>query len=97
MDIFLELQSKDGSSSADNFALKFLATDATFNYALAAQSAINEMNALITVVGDVEAADAKIEYFTLGGIQVTVLEKGQAYIQKITIGDEIITKTVFVE
>ena len=97
MDIFLELQSKDGSSSADNFALKFLATDATFNYALAAQSAINEMNALITVVGDVEAVDAKIEYFTLGGIQVTVLEKGQAYIQKTTIGDEIITKTVFVE
>lgn len=97
MDIFLELQSKDGSSSADNFALKFLATDATFNYALAAQKAIDEMNALITVVGDVEAADAKIEYFTLGGIQVTVLEKGQAYIQKITIGDEIITKTVFVE
>ena len=97
MDIFLELQSKDGSSSADNFALKFLAKDATFNYALAAQSAVNEMNALITVVGDVEAADAKIEYFTLGGIQVTVLEKGQAYIQKITIGDEIITKTVFVE
>jgi hypothetical protein len=97
MDIFLELQSKDGSSSADNFALKFLATDATFNYALAAQDAINEMKSLITVVGDVEAADAKIEYFTLGGIQVTVLEKGQAYIQKITIGDEIITKTVFVE
>jgi hypothetical protein len=97
MDIFLELQSKDGSSSADNFALKFLAKDESFNYALAAQSAVNEMNALITVVGDVEAADAKIEYFTLGGIQVTVLEKGQAYIQKITIGDEIITKTVFVE
>lgn len=97
MDIFLELQSNDGSSNADNFSLKFLAKDATFNYALAAQSAVNEMNALITVVGDVEAADAKIEYFTLGGIQVTVLEKGQAYIQKITIGDEIITKTVFVE
>ena len=97
MDIFLELQSKDGSSSADNFALKFLAKDESFNYALAAQSAVNEMNALITVVGDVEAVDAKIEYFTLGGIQVTVLEKGQAYIQKTTIGDEIITKTVFVE
>lgn len=97
MDIFLELQSNDGSSSADNFSLSFLAKDSTFNYALAAQSALNEMNQLITVVGDVEAADAKIEYFTLGGIQVTVLEKGQAYIQKITIGDEIITKTVFVE
>ena len=95
--IDFDIETKNGGANVDNFTLKFLAKDANFNYALAAQDAINEMNSLITVVGDVEAVDAKIEYFTLGGIQVTVLEKGQAYIQKTTIGDEIITKTVFVE
>lgn len=97
LSIDFDIETKSGGANVDNFTLKFLAKDANFNYALAAESAIREMNALITVVGDVEAAGAKIEYFTLGGIQVNVLEKGQAYIQKITIGDEIITKTVFVE
>lgn len=97
LSIDFDIETKSGGANIDNFTLKFLAKDSTFNYAVAAQSAVNEMNALITVVGDVEAAGAKIEYFTLGGIQVTVLEKGQAYIQKTTIGDEIITKTVFVE
>ncbi len=97
IDIDFILTSGSGWSQADNFKLTFVGTDSIFDYAALLENAKSEFNKVVTVVGDVEAADAKIEYFTLGGIQVTVLEKGQAYIQKITIGDEIITKTVFVE
>ena len=97
IDIDFILTSGSGWSQADNFKLTFVGTDSVFDYAALLENAKAEFNKITTVIGDVEAAGAKIEYFTLGGIQVTVLEKGQAYIQKITIGDEIITKTVFVE
>lgn len=97
IDIDFILTSGSGWSQADNFKLTFVGTDSVFDYAALLENAKAEFNNITTVIGDVEAAGAKIEYFTLGGIQVTVLEKGQAYIQKITIGDEIITKTVFVE
>lgn len=97
IDIDFILTSGNGWSQADNFKLTFVGTDSVFDYAALLENAKAEFNTITTVIGDVEAVDAKIEYFTLGGIQVTVLEKGQAYIQKITIGDEIITKTVFVE
>lgn len=97
IDIDFILTSGSGWSQADNFKLTFVGTDSVFDYAALLENAKAEFNTITTVIGDVEAAGAKIEYFTLGGIQVTVLEKGQAYIQKITIGDEIITKTVFVE
>ena len=97
IDIDFILTSGSGWSQADNFKLTFVGTDSVFDYASLLENAKAEFNKITTVIGDVEAAGAKIEYFTLGGIQVTVLEKGQSYIQKITIGDEIITKTVFVE
>ena len=95
--INFEATTQNGGANLDNFTLTFLAKDASYNYQLAAQSAQQELDNLITVVDEFETEEAKYEYFTLGGVQVSVLEKGQAYIQKITIGDEIITKTVFVE
>jgi hypothetical protein len=97
IDIDFILTSGSGWSQADNFKLTFVGTDSVFDYAALLENAKAEFNNITTVIGDVEAAGAKIEYFSLGGIQVPVLEKGQTYIQKITIGDEIITKTVFVE
>ena len=98
LDIDFILTSGSGWSQADNFTLKYSVDSREIvDFAALAAQATQEMNELITVVDEYVAAGAQVEFFSLGGIKVDVLQKGQTYIEKITIGDQIETKTVYVE
>ena len=92
MDIDFVLASSDGGSQADDFSLMFLGKDNSFNYAMAAQSAKEYLNNLITVVDLTEVDGAEYEYYTLNWIKVETLEKGKVYFRKL---GNVVEKVIF--
>ena len=92
LDIDFVLASTDGGSQADDFSLMFLGKDASFNYAMAAQSAKEYLNNLITVVDFTEVDGAEYEYYTLSWIKVETPEKGQVYFRKL---GNVVEKVIF--
>jgi hypothetical protein len=92
MDIDFVLASTDGGSQADDFSLMFLGKDPSFNYAMAAESAKEALNNLITVVDFAEVEGAEYEYYTLNWIKVETLEKGQVYFRKL---GNVVEKVIF--
>ena len=93
MDIDFILTSGSGWSQADNFKLTYSA-DTAFNYTDLLSAAQAEFDQAVTIVDEIDAIDATVEYFSLGGIQLLAPEKGQIVIRKITIGDEVITDKI---
>jgi len=92
MDIDFVLASTDGGSQADDFSLMFLGKDNSFNYAMAAESAKEALDNLITVVDFAEVEGAEYEYYTLNWIKVETLEKGKVYFRKL---GNVVEKVIF--
>lgn len=92
MDIDFVLTSGSGGSQADDFSLMFLGKDNSFNYAMAAQSAKEYLDNLITVVDLTEVDGAEYEYYTLNWIKVETPEKGKVYFRKL---GNVVEKVIF--
>ena len=77
------LRSQNGWSRADNFTLAFR-PDKTFDYGAAITAEQAKLTELLTIVNSAKAVAANVEYFTLGGVQVSAPKAGQILIRKTT-------------
>jgi len=83
MAINFDLRSQNGWSRADNFTLAFR-PDKEYDYAGAITAEQAKLTELLTIVNSAKAVAANVEYFTLGGVQVSAPKAGQILIRKTT-------------
>lgn len=81
--IDLIVMSQNGWSRADNFTLAFR-PDKSFDYGAAVAEEEAKLTQLLTIVNSAKAVAANVEYFTLGGVQVSAPKAGQILIRKTT-------------